>query len=45
MIQTRDKLLSDTLLSLNSWLRITLSNFGKTEGLKELSEKLHMKAI
>jgi len=23
----------------------TLSNFGKTEGLKELSEKLHMKAI
>lgn len=24
---------------------ITLSNFGKTEGLKELSEKLHMKAI
>ena len=23
---------------------ITLSNFGKTEGLKELSEKLHMKA-
>ncbi len=24
---------------------ITLSNFGKTEGLKELSEKLHMKSI
>ena len=24
---------------------ITLSNFGKTDGLKELSEKLHMKAI
>ena len=24
---------------------ITLSNFGKAEGLKELSEKLHMKAI
>jgi len=24
---------------------ITLSNFGKTEGLKELSDKLHMKAI
>lgn len=24
---------------------ITLSNFGKTEGLKELSEKLHIKAI
>mgnify|MGYP004076965155 FL=1 len=24
---------------------ITLSNFGKNEGLKELSEKLHMKAI
>ena len=24
---------------------ITLSNFGKTEGLKELSEKLHLKAI
>ena len=24
---------------------ITLSNFGKTEGLKELREKLHMKAI
>ena len=24
---------------------ITLSHFGKTEGLKELSEKLHMKAI
>ena len=24
---------------------ITLSNFGNTEGLKELSEKLHMKAI
>ena len=24
---------------------ITLSNFGKTQGLKELSEKLHMKAI
>ena len=24
---------------------ITLSNFGKTEGLKELSKKLHMKAI
>ena len=24
---------------------IALSNFGKTEGLKELSEKLHMKAI
>ena len=24
---------------------ITLSNFGKTEGLKKLSEKLHMKAI
>ena len=24
---------------------ITISNFGKTEGLKELSEKLHMKAI
>ena len=23
----------------------TLSNFGKTEGLKELSEKLHMKSI
>ena len=24
---------------------ITLSDFGKTDGLKELSEKLHMKAI
>ena len=24
---------------------IALSNFGKTEGLKELSEKLHMKSI
>jgi len=24
---------------------VTLSNFGKTEGLKELSERLHMKAI
>ena len=24
---------------------ITLSNFGKTEGLKELSEKLHMEAM
>ena len=24
---------------------ITLSNFGKAEGLKELSEKLHLKAI
>ncbi len=24
---------------------ITLSNFGKTEGLKKLSEKLHMKSI
>ena len=24
---------------------ITLSNFGKTDGLKELSEKLHVKAI
>ena len=24
---------------------ITLSHFGKTDGLKELSEKLHMKAI
>ncbi len=24
---------------------ITLSNFGKTDGLKELSQKLHMKAI
>ena len=24
---------------------ITLSNFGKTKGLKELSEKLHMKVI
>ena len=25
--------------------KITLSDFGKTDGLKELSEKLHMKAI